>query len=380
MALGTHGAITVSGQVQDPETGRWVKPAEGAKPERYRASCRYRDKDGRTLTVERIAGTKGQARAKLNKALADHDREQELRATGNKTTLRDAAETWLAQVRRNTELSPKTKRLYGGTWDRHIAKSELADLPLGDVTVPALRTFLQELADQSGTQTAKVTRSVLSGILSLAVDDGLVSINACRGLRPIKAAKAKESTRDTRRALTAEERQHLIKTADEHPRAKALDLGDVIAFQAATGARIAEVLAQKWADVDVDSGTVRIRGTKSKDSDRTVALPEAMVERLRKRARISAYVFTSPEQRRKDRPRDYSNVAHAYREVLDAAGLEWATPHSLRRTAATLILESGLAPMQAAAQLGHSDPSFTLRVYGAKRAEPSREAGSALAW
>ena len=39
------------------------------------------------------------------------------------------------------------------------------------------------------------------------------------------------------------------------------DLGDLVSFMIASGARIGEVCALSWADVDLDAGTVAIRGT-----------------------------------------------------------------------------------------------------------------------
>ena len=39
------------------------------------------------------------------------------------------------------------------------------------------------------------------------------------------------------------------------------------------------------------------------------------------------------------------------------------TPHTLRRTFASLLAEVGISPRRAMYLLGHSDPKFTMRVY-----------------
>jgi Phage integrase family len=39
------------------------------------------------------------------------------------------------------------------------------------------------------------------------------------------------------------------------------------------------------------------------------------------------------------------------------------TPHTLRRTFASLLAEIGLSPRRAMYLLGHTDPKFTMRVY-----------------
>ncbi|HEY2603449.1 MAG TPA: tyrosine-type recombinase/integrase, partial [Thermoleophilaceae bacterium] len=52
------------------------------------------------------------------------------------------------------------------------------------------------------------------------------------------------------------------------------------------------------------------------------------------------------------------------------------TPHSLRRSFTSLLFALGRDPVYVMGQLGHTDPSFTLRVYA--RAMRLREAtGSA---
>ena len=65
------------------------------------------------------------------------------------------------------------------------------------------------------------------------------------------------------------------------------DFGDLVSFMIASGARIGEVCALCWADVDLDAGTVAIRGTvlrikgtglvvsrpKTKAGDRKLELP-----------------------------------------------------------------------------------------------------------
>ena len=39
------------------------------------------------------------------------------------------------------------------------------------------------------------------------------------------------------------------------------------------------------------------------------------------------------------------------------------TPHTLRRTFASLLAEIGVSPRRAMYLLGHTDPKFTMRVY-----------------
>jgi integrase len=65
--------------------------------------------------------------------------------------------------------------------------------------------------------------------------------------------------------------------------------------------------------------------------------------------------------------RDRDNALGDLRNALNAAGFEWVTSHTFRRTVATLMDQSGLTARAAADQLGHSHPSLTQDVYYGRR-------------
>jgi integrase len=380
LALGTHGSIVVIGQ-QRSASGGWVKVPDGTKAERYRASTRYRDRSGAVRQLERFGSSKGLARQRLNEAISTFEDELELKATAKTRKIFSAlAKSWLDQVDRNPKLSASTRRQYRDTYDRYVKGTDLDGQTFAEVnTVPVLRAFLQAVADQRGSGAAKTVRSVLSGIINLAIDDGLASGNACRSIRPVRAKVERDTPRDTRRALTKTERNHLLKVADSHGRAVELDVNDILAYMVGTGVRISEALDQRAEDVDLKAAVVHVRGTKTAASDRVIPMPAWLVKRLRMRGRTTGYLFPSPGLSDQSKPRDRRNVARMMRTVLDEAGFDWATPHSLRRSVATFILEAGEPVTVAQAQLGHADASMTLRVYAAKRAEPSKAAAKALA-
>jgi integrase len=96
---------------------------------------------------------------------------------------------------------------------------------------------------------------------------------------------------------------------------------------------------------------------KTKAGFRTLVLPSWAVEMLRLRVpgRPAQTVFCSVPGGLRDR----DNVIGDLRNALNAAGFEWMTSHTFRRTVATLMDQSGLSARAAADQLGHSHPSLT---------------------
>jgi len=377
-ALGTAGKVTLVAQVQN-EDGNFVTAPGGTKPTRWRARTKFRDSDGNLRDVERFDSTKTRAETKLKAALADRQAPAESSVMRPDMSVTDAGELWLAQVRRpDSKLSDTTRLQYEAAFGRYVKESRISGLSLREANrVPVLEPYLQKVADAHGTGAAKTARSVVSNIIGMAVRYRALDFNAMREVRPARASVAKEVARDTSRALTREERDALLKVADANERAKQYDVSDIVWFLAGTGVRISEALGQQWADVDLEAGTVFVRGTKTAASQRLLSLPPWLLTRLETRKEERGNVgrlFPSPGIEDKTTIRDRRNVARIFREVFDEAGHEWATPHTLRRTVATLLDEAGQPIALAANQLGHSDPSMTARVYLGRKGDMSAAA------
>ena len=181
------------------------------------------------------------------------------------------------------------------------------------------------------------------------------------------------------------------------------DLGDLVSFMIASGARIGEVCALSWADVDLDAGTVAIRGTvlrikgkglvisrpKTKAGERMLELPSWCIALLRDR-RIQN---TSRQPLRRTHPshntpteppsdlnwevvfstemgtlRDPANTRRDLREAFRRAGYEGITSHIFRKSVASLMDDAGLTARSAADQLGHAQTAMTQNVYFGRKA------------
>lgn len=370
--LGLGEAGEIEAVPQHKVEGRWVKSTvRGA--ERWRARCYYRSTDGIRRDLARFASTKREAMTALEQAL------EQLGSTDThltpSTPLAHAGVLWLEQVgRRDSRRAASTVKTYGEMWERHVvaAGSSLRGLTLAQANDPQrLRGFLHQLADSAGTGAARTCKSILSGVLQMAVDNGVQQMNAMRQVRPVQAQQERASLRDHRRALTRDERAALMTSADTlaelagHGRSKRKwqSAADLLAFMAGTGVRIGEAAALRWEHVDLDAGRVRLHGTKSKSARRALNLPGWLVERLQRRGPGEGLVFPSPARLDPETPWDRRNLNRTVREIFDAAGMEWAVPHSLRRTTASLLEEAGVPLSRIADQLGHADASQTMRTY-----------------
>jgi integrase len=99
-----------------------------------------------------------------------------------------------------------------------------------------------------------------------------------------------------------------------------------------------------------------------------VALPEFAVATLRRR---SARQPANPEHpvfaTRNGTWHQVANIESRWRQARKDTGLEWVTPHTFRKTVATLISER-VDSDTAAQHLGHSSSAITPEYYIAKPA------------
>jgi integrase len=388
MNLGEWGSVALTAQIR--RDGRYVKAPDGARNvDRWRARAKVRDTDGVVRDAERYGPTKAAARRTLEAAL----RERVTPAAADAdikpdTMIKDAAEVWRREMS-NSHLAAGTLRSYFSCLDNHVigdetAPSALAHLTVREVKVSALDRHLRSVSREHGPGAAKMTRSVLRGVLDLAVRHDAIALNPVRSVGTITSPDdVKPTVRDRRRAFTREERDAVLAFADSDAKAVRRDLGDLFAFLAGTGARIGEACAVRWSALDLDAGSVqlgpiveRIKGQgvtikevgKTKHSTRTVRLPAWLVARLLKRqveapANPWDVVFTSAH----GQLRDPSNTTHDVRELMDESGHAWATAHTFRKTAATWLDEAGVSGREAANQLGHAKPSMTQDHYMSRR-------------
>ena len=132
------------------------------------------------------------------------------------------------------------------------------EVPLGEATTPLVDKVVGAIKADASPATAKSCRSVISGVMGLAVRYGAVPTNPVREAERIESRPRRET-----RALTMEERVRLLKRLQEDEKARRRDLPDLVFFMLATGVRIGEALAAVWSEVEIEAGSVRITSTLS---------------------------------------------------------------------------------------------------------------------
>jgi integrase len=161
----------------------------------------------------------------------------------------------------------------------------------------------------------------------------------------------------------------------------------ILATLTLAGLRIGELIDLRWRDVNLAAGRITVRASKTDAGVRSIDLLPALRDELsaykaRTGAGAGERVFPTqaggPMNPANVRNRILAKTVERANERLEAAGAtplpERLTPHKLRHTFASLLVALGVDPGAVMDQLGHTDPTFTLRVYrhGMRRDPESR--------
>jgi hypothetical protein len=185
LPLGTYGAIRV------------YRTANG-----FRVRTLYRDFDGRTRAVERIGKTKAGTTRALVEALRDRARTDARSTITPDTRVRDVAALWFATLEAEGR-SPSTIQLYGDRLQRQVLPA-LGSVRVRELTVGLIDRHLAAVKAQHGNAIAKTTRTVISGICSLATRHDALPSNPCRETHRISS-----TTKNPPRSLSVAEIQQL---------------------------------------------------------------------------------------------------------------------------------------------------------------------------
>jgi integrase len=219
------------------------------------------------------------------------------------------------------------------------------------------------------------TLATLATILELAVDYELIDRNPAHGRRRrLRATPPRRTWLDRSDHIVA-----LLDGArqlDQESRARRGQQRALLATLIFAGLRIGEALALSWSEVDMARGTIAVRNSKTDAGMRSVnILPVLSKELTSYRKQLTGsdggLVFATStgtqhsalniRRRVLARAIERANAERALagREPI-VVGL---TPHSLRRTFASLLFAIGETPPYVMAQMGHTSANLTLSVY-----------------
>jgi integrase len=355
----------------------------------------YKRRDGRwTARISLTQGKRKDFFGKTRQEVADkltaamEKRRQGIPMIDERQTVGRYLTSWLVGVK--TSARPKTYVTYEGLVRLH-AMPKISQVRLARLSPEHLQNlYTDRLAAGLAAQTVRHLHAVLHRALEQAARWGLVYRNVADLVSPPRVGRHEMT------ALDAGQSRRLLEAA-EGDRFEALY---VLALT--TGMRLGELLALRWSNVDLDGGSLSVRGTLHRDagtlaiaepktagSRRHVSLGTVVVEALRRHRvnQTAERLLQGPTWQDNDlvfanevgKPIEPSNLRRrSFVPLLAKAGLPSIRFHDLRHSAATLLLGQGIHPKIVSERLGHSRVSITLDLYSHVTPTMQQQAADAM--
>lgn len=148
---------------------------------------------------------------------------------------------------------------------------------------------------------------------------------------------------------------------------------DFIVMLLDTGARFSEIATIEWAAIDLENKTIRLWRPKVRNES-ILYMTDRLYQILKRRSeeKLSEYVFTDSN----NGPMKY--IPRMWSRIFKRSGLIDVTPHTLRHTLASRLVQSGLSIYEVKEILGHSDIQTTMRYSHLERVDAMKKAKDVL--
>jgi integrase len=283
------------------------------------------------------------------------------------------AEGWWS--RNEGRWSDATRGDYRWRLERH-ALPALGDKQLDEITAADIdRMTARMREDGLSARSCNMVVTIVGAVLDDAQEQDLVGRNVARGRgRRIRERRPARTVIDSAPALAA-----LLDAAgalDREATRHSVERRALLVVFACGGLRIGEALGLRWRHVDLAAGRLRVEAGKTAAAVRTIRMRGLLRDELaalrarRPGAAPDDLVFGTSTGRRQSpsnvRNRILRPVCERANVILAEQGrppLPALTPHSLRRTCATIEAALGRDPRSLMAMLGHTSAAFSLSVY-----------------
>ncbi len=328
----------------------------------------------------------------------DSERQQSRQRTGctlpAAITIETYSKRWLSHIK--TVVKASTYKRYEELLRLHI-NSAIGLIPVRHLHKGMIKDFLtRKLTDvvkhhnphipdaerkeiRLSRNTVRNIHATLRAMLRAAVDDGVLLANPAEKFgRQLRLVTPKATRQEDIKAMTREQRQaFLLVAAESETRYYPLFF-----TLAGTGMRLGEALALQTLDLDLTGRKIRVDRSFSNgvvctpksghgrtvDASTVLADTLARLDHYRKAEtlrngwrEVPVWVFINEA----GKPLDPSNVRKAMTRVLKKAKLPLHfTPHCLRHTYASLMLQQGEPVAYVQRQLGHASIQLTVDTYG----------------
>jgi integrase len=247
---------------------------------------------------------------------------------------------------------PSTCAAYDHILQLHVEPHFGQHAKVADVTFADIDALHRKITKRGAPYVANRTIAVLGKMFSLAIHWGWRETNPTKNIE-------RNLEHHRRRYLTGDELARLTKALAEHPEQQTADIVRVLLM---TGARRGEVLAMRWADVDLAAGTWSKLPSSTKQKEHHQVPLSAPVRQLLSEIwnaqgrQRGEFVFPGAGVRG-----HVVAIKKGWASLCKAAGIKELRIHDLRHSFASQLASGGASLPLIGSMLGHADPATTAR-------------------
>ena len=274
-------------------------------------------------------------------------------------------EKWFAdyiETYKKPKVQPTTYSDLCGYIKNYIAP-EIGSMRLKEVRAVHLQRIMNSVAGRSASMACKL-RDLIKGAFRQARIDRVIVYD------PSESLVMPETKNGTHRAITADERKHILHVAETHR------AGLWVLFMLYTGARPDETRKATWDDVRRNEQKIILHSSKTDFGDRAVPLHPALAPLL---TGGEGYIFTQPTTGKPHTKTSMRQMWETFKRAVDkdmgartfkgaiipetSVVADDLTPYCLRHTYATDLQTAGIPLNIAKELLGHKEISMTAKIY-----------------
>lgn len=348
--------------------------------------------DGSGGRIRRRANT----REKLEKKILSYLRAQGIVETDEKLTVREVFDMFNAERLSAGFVSEATATRDKAFFDKNFKHTAMDSRPMGETTAEEWIRFVQaSLPGMTAKQWAGFRAAPVRGLLHYAEDTGLIDFTAEEVLSHVRihkkqfslAAKPKPPEMQVFSEQEMAEIKEYCRTVERSQWTRAI----LLLF--ATGARVGEVVCLRAEDIRPEALQIYIHRTETQFYDgqhkvtavkdrpkteagaRLVSVPESerqLLIDIKKQAQRQPWVFCRLHRGHYIRINAQGIRKKLYR-ICDKLEIPRRSPHKIRKTYASILLDNNLDDRFIRDQLGHTDIATTEQAYHKNRKSAAKK-------
>jgi integrase len=339
---------------------------------------------GKRRQIRRQGKSKGEARKKVEQAIAALDGDNINESMKKQITFDMVAERW-KKLYENTGVKRGSVRVREK--ELKIMYRHFPKMPIYKITHTKYQDFINKIAPDYARTTVEGVNGCARMVFKQAIKDKLIKENPTDDVvipRARKTVEEIETDKIEEKYLERHELEQFLKAVKEHGLDLDLERFYLLAF---SGMRSGELCALKWSDIT--DNDIRITKTiynednnmkkyelvppKTEGSIRTISMENEIMDLLKSHRKRQMRVKYRPDDYHNGnfvfaRPNGYpyiqKTVGNRMRRLLQYTNIKKpATPHIFRHTHISMMTEAGIDLATIMERVGHEDIKTTTQIY-----------------